>query len=70
MTTNILTSFLELLRVKHTKKFTHKYYNEHPHKHNLYGLSTMLSDYGIENTAIKTEDKESNAFKTDGLNFA
>ena len=65
MTTNILTSFLELLRVKHTKKFTHKYYNEHPHKHNLYGLSTMLSDYRVESIAIKTEDKETDLFNID-----
>jgi len=27
-------------------------------KYNLYGLSKMLSDYGVENTAMKIEDKE------------
>ena len=58
MQKNILTSFLELLNVKHTKSFTNKHFNEHPHKYNLYGLSKMLSDYGVENNAIRIEDKE------------
>lgn len=57
---NVFTSFLELLNVKHTKSFSNKYFNEHPHKYNLYGLSKMLSDYGVENAATKIEDKENN----------
>ena len=63
MQNNILTSFLELLRVKHTKSFTHRHFNEHPHKYNLYGLSKMLSDYGIENAATKIEDKENDLLR-------
>ena len=55
---NILVSFLALLNVKHTKEFSNKFYNEHPHKYNLFGLSKMLSDYGIE----KIEDKENDLF--------
>jgi hypothetical protein len=39
---------LELLGVKHTKEFSNRYFNEHPHKYNLFGISQMLSDYGIE----------------------
>ena len=58
MQKSILTLFLKLLNVKHTKSFTNKHFNEHPHKYNLYGLSIMLSEYGIENVAIKVEDKE------------
>jgi protein-disulfide isomerase len=58
MQNNVFTSFLELLRVKHTKSSAHKHFNEHPHKYNLYGLSAMLSDYGVENAATKIEDKE------------
>jgi len=62
MQKNILTSFLELLNVKHTKSFASKHFNEHPHKYNLYGLSAMLSDYGIENAATRIEDKEYDLF--------
>lgn len=56
-TQNILEAFLELLSIKHTKLFSGKYYQEHPHKHNLYGISNMLTSYNIENIAIKTNDK-------------
>ena len=57
---NIFVSFLELLGVKHTKDYSNQYFNEHPHRNNLYGLSKMLSDYGIENAAIRITDKEEN----------
>lgn len=50
---NIFVLFLDLLKVKHTKKFSNKYFNEHPHRNNLYGLSSMLSTYGIENAALR-----------------
>ena len=55
---NIFVAFLELLEVKHTKEFSNKYFNEHPHKYNLYGLSKMLTDYGIENIATRIANKE------------
>ena len=60
---NIFASYLELLTVKHTKKFSEKYFNEHPHKYNLYGLSQMLSEYGIENAGTKIEDKENDIYR-------
>ena len=53
---NVFMSFLELLKVRHTKSFSDKYFNEHPHKNNLYGLSLMLSDYGIRNAGTQIED--------------
>ena len=62
MQKNTLTSFLDLLNVKYTPSFTTKHLNEHPHKYNLYGLSEMLSDYGVENVATKIEDKENSLF--------
>ena len=55
---NPFTALLFLLKVKHTHDFSNQYFNEHPHKYNLYGLSKMLSYYGIENGAIRVEDKE------------
>lgn len=55
---NIFVAFLDLLNVKHNKSFSNQFYGEHPHKNNMYGLSRMLSDYGIENAGIKIENKE------------
>lgn len=54
---NVLTSMLTLLNVKHTERFSNKYFNEHPHKYNLFGLSKMLSDYGVDNAGVKIENK-------------
>jgi hypothetical protein len=55
---NIFVTFLELLQIKHTEKYSNKIYGEHPHKYNLFGLSKMLSDYGIENAGLKFKDKD------------
>jgi len=54
---NVFTTFLKLLEVKHTLRFSNKYFNEHPHKYDLYGISKMLSDYGVENESIKLGNK-------------
>ncbi|KAF5039023.1 Vitamin K epoxide reductase family protein [anaerobic digester metagenome] len=53
METNIFISFLDSLKVKYTRFFSNQFFNEHPHKYNLFGLSSMLSDYGIENVGLK-----------------
>ena len=55
---NIFTTFLSLLGVKYSNEFANNYFNEHPHKYNLFGLSKMLSEYGIENAAIRVADKK------------
>ncbi|MDL2277484.1 thioredoxin domain-containing protein [Parabacteroides sp. OttesenSCG-928-G07] len=52
---NILSIYLNLLQVKHTKEYSKNYYEEHPHKNDLYGLSKMLSHYGVENLALRME---------------
>ena len=59
---NTFVTVLALLGVKHTRSFSDQYFNEHPHKYNLYGLSKMLTDYGIPNDAIRIEDKENDLF--------
>ncbi len=46
---NIFTLFLKRLKIKHTPYYSDKLYNEHPHKNNLFGLSDMLTVYGIKN---------------------
>ena len=57
MSDNIFTTFLRQLGVKYTGSFSRRYFNEHPHKYNLFGLSAMLSEYGIKNAGIKISDK-------------
>ena len=59
---NVFTSCLEILKVKHTTDFSNQYFNKHLHKHSLFGISQMLSDYGVKNAGMKIEDKEQDIF--------
>lgn len=59
MKNNIFISFLELLGVKHRVSYSSRFFNEHPYKYSLYGLSSMLMDYGIDNAGVKITDKTS-----------
>lgn len=56
--TNIFTSYLELLGVKYTHLYSDKYFEQHPHKYNLFGLSKMLAEYDIESKGIRIDNKE------------
>ena len=49
---------MDLLEVKHTQSFSDRYFNEYPQKYNLFGLSKMLFDYGVNNGATSISDKE------------
>ena len=53
---NVFIALLSALKVEHTVEFSNSYYNQHPHKDNLLGLSQMLSEYGIENIAVKIDE--------------
>ena len=55
---NIFTELLSILKVKHTAEYSTKVFNEHPHKYNLFGLYSLLSDYNIEREAYRIESKE------------
>lgn len=59
---NIFILYLELLNIKHTTYYSTKFYNEHPHKYNLFGLSKMLLDYGIKNQGIRLKNKKQDIF--------
>ena len=63
---NVFMCYLDLLGVRHTESFSSQYFNEHPHRYNLFGLSKMLSDYSVDNAAIEITDKENDlpAIKT------
>ena len=54
---NIFVGLLDELRIKYTRSFSSKFFNEHPYKYSLYGLSKMLSDYCIENKGLRIKDK-------------
>ena len=53
----ILDNFLEVLEVPHTKRYTQKQYQEHPHKYNMYGLKKMLDVYGVKTIGVNVKDK-------------
>ncbi|MDR2955237.1 MAG: hypothetical protein LBV43_09170 [Prevotella sp.] len=55
---NIFELILEQWNVKFTETHVNKLYNENPHRNTLFGLSNMLTDYNINNVAIKTKNVE------------
>lgn len=55
---NTLTCILSLLNVRYTDKYANSYFNEHPHKYDLFGLSKMLNHYGVNNKGIRIAHKE------------
>lgn len=57
MRSNIFCHLLNKLGVKYTESFCKSFYEGHPHKNNLYGLSRMLSTYKIDNIGVQLEDK-------------
>lgn len=62
MKDNLFVTILKLLNVKHTKKYSNRFFNEHPHKYNLYGLSKMLTHYKVSNLGIKIINKEEDLY--------
>jgi len=54
---NPFVSLLNELKVRHTASFSNAFFEQHPHKNNLYGLSKMLTDYSIENKGFRINDK-------------
>lgn len=56
--TDIVYEILRVLEVKHTHLYLKKRYEEHPHKYNLFGISRILKEYGIENEGYKFDNKE------------
>lgn len=65
---NILIDILKSLNIRYTTDYAMRHYKEHPHKDNLYGISQMLLNYGINSIGVKITDKENDTFKL-GLPF-
>lgn len=55
---NILSTYLGLLKVKHTQSYANTLYHEHPYKYSLWGLSKMLSEYDVENIGVIISNKK------------
>ena len=61
---NLFTSILKALNVKFTYRHSNKLYKEHPHKNNLFGLSSMLSEYQVENAGLQIDKKDLELLET------
>ena len=59
MAKNLFLLLCVELQIPHTRTYTNRTFDEHPYKYTLYGLSRMLSDYGVENRGVRFDDKES-----------
>lgn len=55
---NIIDTMLDLLEVDHTKQYTNKVYNEHPHKNDMYGLYDILRGYGVKAIGVNFTKKD------------
>lgn len=47
---------LSCLGVKYTQWYSNRYFNEHPNKNNMLGLSQMLGHYGVHTVGIQIDD--------------
>lgn len=54
----LFTDFLRALGVCFVYKSTRRKYEEHPHKGNMYGLSSLLSDYKVANTGLLIDKQD------------
>lgn len=54
---NPLIQILDILTVQYTIEYTVQFYESHPNKYNLLGLSQMLDAYQIENIGVNAEKK-------------
>ena len=54
----IFLRFLDELEIKYTKQYATSTHDEHPYKHTIYGLSSMLDKYKISNVSYNLNDKE------------
>jgi len=62
---NSFVYFIELLGIKHTKKYASKVYNEHPFKNSLYAFSNLLHDYGVNNATVQLLEEDKDIRKLD-----
>ena len=54
---NVFVQLIAHLNVPYTKSYALQYYNEHPYKNTLFGLSKMLLAYKVDNVGLRLNDK-------------
>ena len=42
---NSFVTFSDALKDKHTQSYSDQYFNEHPHKYNLFGFTLILHEF-------------------------
>ena len=57
MATNLFLQLCEELHIPHTRDYTNKRFDEHPHKYTLFGLHQLLAEYGVESEGVRFADK-------------
>ncbi|WP_165020444.1 vitamin K epoxide reductase family protein [Dysgonomonas sp. ZJ279] len=55
---NIIELFLGQLKIKYTKSYLNKLYDEHPYKNTLFGISDILSKYNLKTTGLQINTDE------------
>lgn len=57
---NPFIQILDLLSINYTLNYTFKYYETHPNKYNLLGISQMLDAYLVENVGVHVDSTSDN----------
>ena len=63
MSKNLFIQILEALSIKYTTHFSTLFYEENPYKNNLYGISKMLNEYGVETMALELKKEKNILFQ-------
>lgn len=62
---DIFVRYLKLLGVKYTKKYAKELCESNPNKNNLYGLSSLLDKYQVDNEGLLLDRSKSSLSKID-----
>lgn len=63
MSKKLFIQILEALSIKYTTHFSTSFYEENPYKNNLYGISKMLNEYGVETMALELKKEKNILFQ-------
>ena len=63
MKNNLFIRLLKILSIKYTESFSVLFYEENPYKNNLYGISKMLNEYGVETMALELKKEKNILFQ-------
>lgn len=58
MAKNLFLKVCEELHIPHTSSYTNQQFEEHPYKYTLFGLYSLLTEYGVESKGVRFNEKE------------